>query len=321
MIKVNLLIIGAARSGTTSLYHWLKNHPDICFSIIKEVHFFSIDELFKQGKAYLHSFFPSYKGEENITIADTYLLIDTKAPKRILKYNPEMKFIVVLRNPVERAYSAYHYAVNNGYENPKINFIQTMYLEEERLKNDDIVEQNNLGNFYGGLYFKHLSYWMQYFPKKNFFLLTTNELKVKPAETLKNICNFLEISPFVPSTRNKDFKQYNKISSVKLKYLRQILVNRNNPFRKILRKVFPSQIKYLIIKSGIIDFIHQLNKRKAQYLPLSPKERQIADKYFDKDLKRLKEEFNISFTHPLNPPLYEVERGKPKAGGELQFEQ
>ena len=115
-MKVNTLIIGAGRSGTTTLYEYLKNHKDICFSSLKEIHYFTFQDLYERGDTYLNSFFQHKKSENILVTADTYSMIDKEAPKRILAYNPRMKFIVILRDPVERAYSNFQYARNYGYE-------------------------------------------------------------------------------------------------------------------------------------------------------------------------------------------------------------
>ena len=114
-LRVNALIIGAGSSGPTSLYGYLESHPDVCFSNIKEVHFFSIDELYKRGESYYHSFFRKCQSAPVIASADTYLLMDHDAISRIHAYNPEMKIIVMLRDPVTRAYSNYNYSVNYGH--------------------------------------------------------------------------------------------------------------------------------------------------------------------------------------------------------------
>ncbi len=130
MKKVEAIIIGAGRSGTTSLYEYLERHPDVCFSKIKEIHYFSLADLFARGEDYYHSFFNATKNQIKAG-ADTYLLIDKEAPKRINLYNPNMKIIIMLREPVVRAFSGYNYSINNGYLNINVSFI-------ESIKNEDL---------------------------------------------------------------------------------------------------------------------------------------------------------------------------------------
>ena len=84
-----------------------------------------------------HSLFPESKRIN--ASADTYLLMDADGPKEFRDYNPQMKFIVVLREPVARAYSNYNYSVNFGHEKNGIDFLDTIALEPERLKMKSIA--------------------------------------------------------------------------------------------------------------------------------------------------------------------------------------
>jgi hypothetical protein len=113
--KIDLLIVGAGRSGTTSISKYLEEHSQVCFSNIKEVHFFTFADLYKKGDKYLFNFFRHFKNEKIIATADTYAMIDDDAINRVFQYNPKMKIIFILRNPVDRAYSNYIYSINNGY--------------------------------------------------------------------------------------------------------------------------------------------------------------------------------------------------------------
>ena len=276
MKKVDLLIIGAGRAGTTSIYQYLTFHPEICFSKVKEIHYFSIEDLYKRGINYYHSFF-DYKAENKIiTAADTYLFVDKKAPKRIQKYNPEMKFLVMLRNPVERAYSGYNYAINNGYLNKNIDFKEASENEHKIIEKSKIQDINNLCNIYQSKYYEHLKYWMNYFPIENFLLLKTNELKNQET-VLKEISNFLKISNFPKDI--SDIKT-NTASTVKSKKIQQILLDRDRGIRKLVRIIFPQKLKNKIMNSGIIGKIYKINRTEASYTPLSQNEKLKFQKYF-----------------------------------------
>ena len=193
--RVNTLIIGAGRSGTTSLYAYLETHRDVCFSSIKEVHYFSIDELFKRGERYYHSFFRKCDDATVIASADTYLLMDYDAITRIHAYNPDMKIIVMLRDPVARAYSSYNYSVNYGHHKAYGTFLDSVVREKDIDKVANIVTRNNVGHFYGSLYYEHLSKWSAVFPREQIFLLKTGDLKDSPRRLSEEMFHFLGL-PF-----------------------------------------------------------------------------------------------------------------------------
>ncbi|MFP4023313.1 MAG: sulfotransferase family protein [Thiohalospira sp.] len=289
-MKVNLLIIGAGRSGTTSLCEHLKHHPDICFSTLKEIPFFSIDEIYQRGYNYYHSFF-KFPDRPVIASSDTYLLIDQKSPERIKQYNPDMKIIILMREPVERAYSSYIYAINNGHQKKEIGLKESFLKEKDFINQKDIVTRNNLGHFYSGLYYKHIKYWMKFFPKENFLLLKTSELQTHPSKTLSTISSFLGISDF----KNMNKIHINKASGVKSMFLHRFFINRNNSIRKFFGFITPVFIKKIVFNSGIIEKVKRLNTKKTGYTKLSDEDKKMAEPYFAEDLEKLKKEFNITF--------------------------
>lgn len=290
-MKVDFLIIGAGRSGTTTIFKYLEQHKQVCFSKIKEIHYFSIEELFNRGEKYYHSFFEKNNKTKIFASADTYLFISDKAIERIYKYNPNIKILIMLRNPVERAFSGYNYAINNGYMKNNISFIQSIENEENILKkSSSIEEKNNLCNAYQSLYHFHIERWQKTFPKENFIFLKTNDLKNNPERLLNNLSNFLRIDKFEIIENLKA----NEAKSVKSKKLQQLLLNRNLPIRKISRKLLPNFIKNKILNSKITDKLYSINKTKNKLSKLTNKERITAQKYFENDLIKLEQDFNIS---------------------------
>jgi len=288
--KVNALIIGAGRSGTTSLFAYLEQHPEIACSITKEVHYFSVDDLYKRGESYLHSLFES-NNKKIIATADTYLLMDAIAPQRIKLYNPDMKIIIMLREPVARAYSNFNYSVNFGHEKEGIGFLETIALEKERLQNLNIVDKNNQCHFYGSLYHQHISFWKKYFPMEQIIILQLSDLKNNPETLYHALCSKLGIK-FQPF--DKSAIGLNAASGAKSKWLQQLLLNRDNPVRKVLSFML-RPFRNLVIKSGFIDKIHAINKKKVAIKPLTMEEQATAAQYFQHDLKLLAQEFGIIF--------------------------
>jgi len=135
----DFLIIGAQRCGTTSLFNYLSQHPDIYPSFPKEVHYFS--NYYKKGTAWYRSHFPltwqkKYRelvqGRKFMTgEATPYYFSHPHAPRRIFNALPKVRLFLLLRNPVDRAFSHYQYEVKMGIES--LSFEEAIDKEEDRL--------------------------------------------------------------------------------------------------------------------------------------------------------------------------------------------
>lgn len=289
-MKLNHIIIGAGRSGTTSLVEYLKQHDAVNFSSIKEVTYFSLKDHFKRGEAYLHSFFKNDK-KINAT-SDTYLLMSKDAPARIAKYNPNIKIAVILREPSARTYSNYHFSVNHGYIDKSVSLIDSQKLEEYALK-QDIVTQNNHANFNGSLYYLHLTQWLKYFKRNQLFICTTNQLKDNPKQLMSDYFNFLNID----NIEVKEIEAQHKAAGVKHKQLNKFLVNREHWLRKLISK--PLQIGILrnvVLNSNVVDKIKDNNRQEMTYKAMTDNEKAFCEAFFKDDLKKLNDEFGVTFS-------------------------
>ncbi len=290
--RVNALIIGAGRSGTTSLYALLDAHRGVCFSNVKEVHYFSIADLYRKGERYYHTFFRRCKGEPVVASADTYLLMDHNAIRRIHEYNPEMKIIAILRDPVARAYSSYNYSVNYGHHKAYDDFLDSLVAERDIRDEPDIVRRNNLGHFYGSLYHEHLRRWSAVFPREQMLLLKTGDLKESPLELSRQLFSFLGL----PADTG-EIERANAAAVPRSLKLEKFLLDRDHPLRKIIRKSVPRFIKNLVIDTGVVDMLHEANRKEQPSEPLSKEKEKKARHYFREDLQLLKEEFQIDLIH------------------------
>src|SRR5438067_227401 len=119
----DFLIIGTQRGGTTSLYHYLKTHPCVESATTSDTHFF--DKKFSKGLGWYRGHFPTWmekyyaqmRGQRFVTgEASSSYLFHPHVPKRVVQVLPHVKLIVLLRNPVDRAYSQYYHAIELGHE-------------------------------------------------------------------------------------------------------------------------------------------------------------------------------------------------------------
>lgn len=141
------LVIGAAKAGTTSLYHYLGQHPQVFMSPVKEPGFFALeghpldfrgpgDEWLRQAttttlEAY-QKLFEGVRDEPAVGEASVLYLHHHAAPEAIARYVPDVKLVAVLRDPVERAYSAFLYQTRNGRE-PLADFEEALRAEPRRI--------------------------------------------------------------------------------------------------------------------------------------------------------------------------------------------
>ena len=286
--KVNFLIIGAQKAGTTSLFNYLKQHPDIYFSEVKEVTYFVFDHLYNKGEKYYHSFFPNYKNQKAIGSAYVHMLPCAKCPQRVFAYNPAMKFVVILRNPIDRAYSSYYYALKNSWEKPEISFSDAFQIEKERIT----AENYDLTYFYNGLYHQHLSNWIKYFPRENFLILTQQELKSGTDKTMTKIFNFLGVENMLVDTN----KKYNVASDVHSKSLQKLMLDKENKLVRMLGNIIPQKTK-VFIRSKVFPLVYRANVKENEepVKPLDEKTRKTLSAYFENDLALLKKDFGITY--------------------------
>jgi hypothetical protein len=300
--KVNLLIIGTQKAGTTSLFHYLNQHPDIYFSEVKEVIYFASDEHYKRGEKYYHSFFPKYKDQKIIASSYVHMLPNPKCPERVKAYNPDMKFIVMLRDPIKRAMSAYKYAINNNWEDQNNSFKDAFNKEKERLASTS--PNYDLTYFYNGLYYHHLSHWFEYFPKENFLIIKDTDLRNNSKQVLISIFDFLGIEKNVEIDTSKN---YNETVEVRSKLVQGILITKNPLITKTLRTILPRSAK-LFVLTKILPQLRNYNSKKIVqengYSPLNATPTIEASpsiyndsliNFFKEDSSKLKQELNISF--------------------------
>jgi len=248
MTLPNFFLIGAAKSGTSSLYMYLKQHPEIFMSSIKEPHYFSfnIDSKMTQGPGdpikYAITDFDLYKAQFNevkeekaIGEASTSYLYRREAPQRINALLPSVKIIAILRHPADRAFSAYMYLVRDGREIAK-DFSEALSLESIRIDDgwDHVWPYTNVGKYYDQLF-----RYYQLFDREQIQIFLYEDLINDKLALLRKIFGFLEVDQnFIPAS----LANYNKSGEIKSRTIDQIskwLFSHRNPIRWISRKIFP----------------------------------------------------------------------------------
>lgn len=288
MTLPNFLIIGAAKSGTTALYRYVRQHPEIFMSDRKEPHHFSYTEETKKTNGpsdYIwtaitnpdeyESLFDDVKDETAIGEASpTYIYVPGTA-ERIHNKIPDPKLIAILRNPVERAYSAYMHLIRDDRETVNT-FMEALLLEEERIK-------NNWGPIYHytkcGMYFEQVIRYYRIFPKEKIMIIIYDDFKKHPLEVVQQIFNFLGVDPsFVPDMSSKP-----NVSGVpKIPFLQNfmnLIFSKPNPIRSMSRKLIPESTRW--------RFTSFLRNKNLSHQPMPNDCRQLLFSAFDDDILKL----------------------------------
>ena len=191
------LICGAPKAGTTSLYRYVEQHPDVCMSAEKETGFFL--ENYHCGIDWLaDTLYRHYRSETAIGEATTGMMRDCKAPRRIAKHLPDVKLLFVLRNPIDRIYSHFDFHRSAGVVPPDASFSDLIRDTTSEWRNAQIDL---------GMYHDHLTRYETHFDRAQMLVHRFDELTGTPDPVIRETYAFIGVDPaFRPDTS----RRYNK---------------------------------------------------------------------------------------------------------------
>ncbi|MEJ7842585.1 MAG: sulfotransferase [Rubrobacter sp.] len=279
----NFLLIGAQKAGTTALYHYLGQHPQVYMSPVKEPHFFTYEggdlKFSGPGRGYAppvtriedySELFRGAAGEKALGEASTSYIYFERALERIRRYAPDARLIAVLRDPAERAYSNYLHCVRGGSE-PLNDFEQALQAEETRIR-------DNWGTVYyyrqKGFYYAQLKRYYEAFEKEQIRVYLYEDLKEDPAGVVRDAFGHLGVDEdFVP-----DVSLRHNVSGVPRNHALLTLTRRMHKLTPAIRACLtPGLRRY--IKSRIW----------AKPPPLSPEVRGKLVEGYKEDILKLEE--------------------------------
>ncbi len=249
----DFIVIGYQKTGTTFLYKYLSKHPNIMPASKKEIHFFNFS--FGSGSNYYKAQFPLkiYKKylERKFNIpfktgeASPSYAIHPKAAKRIKELIPNTKLIFILRNPIDRAYSQYHYRKKRGME--ELSFEEAIEEDNNRkillmkqFERDELTIYNRKQIKFPYIsiskYIEHLTKWYEVFPKEQILILKTEDFNENSQKELNKVCDFIGISKieFKKLTKQNVGKYPEMNSETRIK-LSEIYKDYNEALEKFLK--------------------------------------------------------------------------------------
>jgi hypothetical protein len=182
------VVLGAAKSGTTSLAYWLAAHPEVHVAPVKEVHFFDREQVWLQGPEHYRTFFAGAAPGQQAGEATPDYLWRPEVPERMAGLLPEARLVVLLRHPVERMHSHYWHARSWGGDLPEFDELTRLALDGHP-RFAHYLER--------GHYAEQLERFRTAFGSLPLVLLTS-ELEADPATAFTVVCRHLGISEQVP---------------------------------------------------------------------------------------------------------------------------
>lgn len=247
----DLIIIGAAKAGTSAFYRYIEQHPQIYTSKIKEPQFFGLEGETKQFNGppgtepkenqaiktieEYQALFKDAPEDRCIVEASTSYLYLPQASERIHHYIPQVKLIAVLRNPVERAFSSFLYLIRDGRE-PITDFSKALLAESTRI-HDNWALLYRYQDF--GFYSSQLKRYYDKFDSTQLRIFLYDDFKADPLKVMQETFSFLDLdSTFKPDMSRK----FNVSGLPKNKLLHKLIVEQNI-FKSALKSILPRKYR------------------------------------------------------------------------------
>ena len=278
-MKIDVFHIGPQKTATTWVYECLSEHPEIITSKTDTVHYYDIF-YYKGNEWYTTQFLQGKKNEKIFDPTYTYIR-SPWVPRRIAKDNPNAKFIVSLRNPIDRAFSHYWHEKKKQ----KIAFEFSEVLENYDLYSSWIEP---------GLYAEHIERYLEYFDREQFLFLKFNLLKKDPKDYLNKILTFIDVdTDFIPSVLNeKKNPAVPVLTSIRINWMKLKDKIKNEGPEDTLRKLKVDKLAKVVEKMPLIRKVLHDKDEYERGVPEEVKEE--LEELVEPEIQRLEKLLDIN---------------------------
>ena len=255
-ILPDFLIAGFNRSGTMSLFEYMGQHPNIKNASRREIHYFTLS--YWRGLNWYKSYFPTiiykkfFENKNKVKLltgeAAPHYVFHPLAIKRIKQLMPNVKLIIVFRNPIDNVYSHYQWYKKGKIEKDSledaVNTDKQRYEIIERLYNSDQVKEHTFKDVKMpyvsyATYVKYIKQLLEIFPREQILFLKNNELSENPQEVLQEVFNFLQVKEFrVEDLKKRNVAKYDNMKSSTREYLAKYFEPYNKELEELLGMTF-----------------------------------------------------------------------------------
>lgn len=285
----DFIIIGAAKSGTSALYNFLRHHPQLFMSVNKEPNYFAlqgqtlsfsgpgdvgINQRSVTDRVEYEALFSDKTTGQLTGEASTLYLYHEQAAARIKEQRPDAKLIAILRNPVDRAFSSFLHTRRDGRE-PLADFSAALAAEPERIA----AGWSHLWHYQrAGYYAEQVERYLAAFPREQLLFLLYDDLASGPDRVLARIYDFLGVTNTVEVDTSRRYNASGKARSARL----QTWIVRPNPFKTWVRQFLPDSVRL-----GIMQTLQEWNVSSEARPEMSPADRAFLEEQFQSERSRL----------------------------------
>jgi hypothetical protein len=273
--QIHLMIGGAAKAGTTSLLNYLGQHPDVVTHSRRELGYFAVDLIYNRGfEDIFTEYYPDGIESDQILAAKSVMLLYSgKAMERLRKHNPLVEIALILRNPIERAYSDFHHMRRKGLE-PIEDFSEAVWEDPARFGED--WERRIEGDYLSkGLYFRHIQNLLEYFPREQVHIFLFEDFVDDPLSICQQIYRWF---PFLDSTFAPNIEtRYNRAAVARSTFMARLTNSRlyGAGLKQVVRNILGRKRA-----SDVASYLRSLNEKNIQPMPIDSETRAALAQYY-----------------------------------------
>jgi len=287
--------VGAAKSGTTALHYFLRQHPQIYMPLKKEIHHFApdllqTDDVWLDRNKYL-SLFNNARPGQVIGETSALHLLSEKAAEKISEFDPDAKIIILLRNPIEVTHAHHTQLVYNG-EETIIDFEETLKAEDERKKGMNLPPNTRIQKkhlpVHSVLFAGQIERFIKIFRKEQIYIFLHDDFKLNPVSEVQKLYLFLQVDDsFVP----------------KLKIVNAAKQIRSRCLQKLF-KLFSDKVLNRFLETDTIEalrlWVEKCNSKNIKRKELKPETKTILIKQLKPEIEKLSILLNRDLSHWTN---------------------
>ncbi|NND55475.1 MAG: hypothetical protein HKN56_10970 [Gammaproteobacteria bacterium] len=274
----NLIIAGVQKGATTALYDWLSQHPDVFGDpAMKDFPYFCEGGYKAKGLDWFAERFSDWNDETVILHGYVhYLFLAEETAPELIAFNKDIRLLIVLRNPVDRAFSGYLQARNKGHESCET--FEEAIEDDLGQKLDDFKSLTNRSYISHGFYSRQLETLFKYIPRENVKIMNFDDVNHDPERTCRECFEFIGVN----TSFKPDFVRKNDYGVPRSPYLQRLIAGAL--FSKTLRDLVPINLRIRIRHK-----LHELNTRRDAKPRLSPETRAQLQAIYADEIPRIAE--------------------------------